>query len=285
MWSLEVNHSKSVYSWFTLGRDILKEPVELRMDGKILEWDKKPKYLGVILDQKLTMCDHIQQVRETASEKLNIVKKLAGTKWGARADVLRGLYMGAVRSHLDYSLPVQVWASQTTLASLDAVQNQAIRLICGTFRTTPIAAGEIMANIPPLKLRRERAVILAHERYMRLEDGCPLRSLVDNWEGRRRLHNRPCFMHVARGLVREANLPVERAALSPSGSIFPMEAIGMPTIRKSLLDPVVTRQSHHTRLLQAARETIASYPAGVTTIYTDGSVQTLEGTVKAGYGR
>ncbi|KAK6963896.1 colorectal mutant cancer protein [Biomphalaria glabrata] len=89
-------------------------------------------------------------------------------------------------------------------------------------------------------------------------------------------------MHVARGLVREANLP---AALSPSGSIFPMEALGMPTIRKSLLDPVVTRQSHPTRLLQAARETIASYPAGVTTIYSlHGSVQTLEGTVKAGYG-
>ncbi|KAK6959513.1 colorectal mutant cancer protein [Biomphalaria glabrata] len=78
---------------------------------------------------------------------------------------------------------------------------------------------------------------------MRLEDGCPLRSLVDNWEGRRRLKNRPCFMYVARGLVREANLPVERAALSPSGSIFPMEALGMPTIRTGLLDPVVTRQS------------------------------------------
>ncbi|XP_055871218.1 uncharacterized protein LOC129923603 [Biomphalaria glabrata] len=63
-----------------------------------------------------------------------------------------------------------------------------------------------------------------------------------------------------------------------------MEALGMPTIRKSLLDPVVTKQSPTTRLLQAARETIASYPAGVTTIYTDGSVRTLEGTVKAGYG-
>ncbi|KAK6959504.1 colorectal mutant cancer protein, partial [Biomphalaria glabrata] len=65
--------------------------------------------------------------------------------------------------------------------------------------------------------------------------------------------------------------PVERAALSPSGSLFPMEALGMPTIRKCLLDPVVTKQSYPTRLLQAARETIASYLAGVTTIYTDGS--------------
>ncbi|KAK7004704.1 reverse transcriptase-like protein [Biomphalaria glabrata] len=72
---------------------------------------------------------------------------------------------------MDYSLPVQVWASQTSLAKLDAVQNQAIRLICGTFRTTSIAAGEIMANVPPLSLGRERAVLLAHERYGRLEEG------------------------------------------------------------------------------------------------------------------
>uniref|UniRef100_A0A2C9LLQ6 Reverse transcriptase domain-containing protein n=1 Tax=Biomphalaria glabrata TaxID=6526 RepID=A0A2C9LLQ6_BIOGL len=147
IWSPEVNHSKSVYSWFTLGSDMLNEEVELRMDGKALAWDKKSKYLGVILD-------HIHQVQETASEKLNIVKKLAGRKWGARVDVLRGLYMGAVRSHLVYSLPVQVRASQTTLASLYAVQNQAIRLICGTFRTTPIAAGDIMANVPPQRASR-----------------------------------------------------------------------------------------------------------------------------------
>ncbi|KAK6963893.1 colorectal mutant cancer protein, partial [Biomphalaria glabrata] len=139
-----------------------------------------------------------------------------------------------------------------------------------------------MANVPPMKLCSERAVILAHERYMRLEEGCTLRSLVDNWDGRRRL-KKPALLHaVARGLVREINLPVEQAVLSPSGSFLPMEALGMPTIRKCLLDPVVTRQSDPTKLLHAARETIASYPTGVTTIYTDGSVQTLECTVKAG---
>ncbi|KAK6959602.1 colorectal mutant cancer protein [Biomphalaria glabrata] len=81
-----------------------------------------------------------------------------------------------------------------------------------------------------------------------------------------------CFMQVERGQVREMNLPVGRAALSPSGSFLLMEANFMPTIRKCLLDPVVTKRDP-TRLLHAAGETIASYPAGVTTICTDGSVQ------------
>ncbi|KAK6983147.1 colorectal mutant cancer protein [Biomphalaria glabrata] len=73
------------------------------------------------------------------------------------------------------------------------------------------------------------------------------------------------------------NLPTEQASLSPSGSFPSDKAIGMPTVQKSLLDSEVTKRCDPTRLLQAARETIASYPAGVTTIYTGGSVQTLAG--------
>ncbi|KAK7004867.1 colorectal mutant cancer protein [Biomphalaria glabrata] len=72
------------------------------------------------------------------------------------------------------------------------------------------------------------------------------------------------------------NLPIERAALSPSGSLPPEKAFGMPTVRKCLLDPEVIKRCDPTRLLHAARKTIASYPAGVSTIYTIGSVQTLE---------
>nr|KAI8726835.1 colorectal mutant cancer protein-like [Biomphalaria glabrata] len=80
------------------------------------------------------------------------------------------------------------------------------------------------------------------------------------------------------------NLPVEWAALSPSGSYPFDKAFGMPSVQNSLLQPEVTKRCDPTRLLQAAREAIASYPAGLSTIYKDGSVQTLEGTVRAGYG-
>ncbi|KAK7010351.1 colorectal mutant cancer protein [Biomphalaria glabrata] len=58
----------------------------------------------------------------------------------------------------------------------------------------------------------------------------------------------------------------------------------MLTMRKCLLDPVMTRQCDANRPLQAATETIASYPAEVPTIYADGSVQMLEVTMRFGYG-
>nr|KAI8743772.1 hypothetical protein BgiMline_020769 [Biomphalaria glabrata] len=87
--------------------------------------------------------------------------------------MLKALYKSAVRFQLNYSLPIQVYASQTYLACLDAVPIRAIRLICTKFRTAPISAYEFMVNVPPLTLRRERAILIYHERYKRLEESCP----------------------------------------------------------------------------------------------------------------
>ena len=80
-----------------------------------------------------------------------------------------------------------MYALWTSLVQLDNVQNQALQLICGTFRTTPTAAIEIMVNVPPLGLYRKRAVITVYERYKRLEESYPLRMMVDSWEENRRI--------------------------------------------------------------------------------------------------
>ena len=101
MWGLEVNCLKTVYSLFTLGIDILKEPIRLKIGDQVLRNDPKPVYLGVTLDRKLSMYDHVRIVRENASSKLNILKRLASTSWGAKANVLRTLYLEAVRSQID----------------------------------------------------------------------------------------------------------------------------------------------------------------------------------------
>ena len=79
--------------------------------------------------------------------------------------MLRTLYLGAVRSQIEYSQPIQLYASRTALESLDRVQSQALRFITGTFRITPTSAAEIMTNVTPLSLRRASAVLVAYERY------------------------------------------------------------------------------------------------------------------------
>ena len=85
-------------------------------------------------------------------------------------------------SVMEYVQPLQAIASKTTIKSLDTVQNQSLRLVCGGMRTTPTAVCEIDAIVEPLDLRRERAVLESVERYRRLDSDNPNRVMVDSWE-------------------------------------------------------------------------------------------------------
>jgi hypothetical protein len=62
----------------------------------------KPVYLGVTLDRKLSMYDQVRLVKENAISKLSTVRRLASTSWGVKASVVRTLYLGAVRSQMEY---------------------------------------------------------------------------------------------------------------------------------------------------------------------------------------
>ena len=102
-----------------------------------------------MLDRQMTMADHLKNLKEKATKRLNLVKRLASTKWGADKQTIRQLYMGYVRSVLDNNLPLQSIASTSNTTALDKTQNQALRLICGGMRSTPTAACEIEADIEP----------------------------------------------------------------------------------------------------------------------------------------
>ncbi|KAK7004200.1 chitinase [Biomphalaria glabrata] len=151
------------------------------------------------------------------------------------------------------------------------------------WRATVKKEGEVMTNLPPLRLRRERAVMIAYEKFKRLEEGCPVRSLVDNWQGGNRL-KRNSFMHSVRELSKEVDLPQNRAALALHGASSPANAPGVPEVRKSLIDPEVNKKCTKTVLRNTARKTVAQYPADSIKVYTDGSTRENLGQKTSGYG-
>ena len=126
------------------------------------------------------------------------------------------------------------------LKELDRIQNQALRFICGTFRTSPVAAAEVMANIPRLQLRRERAIIMTYERYKRLEKSLPTRVLVDTWKGRKRLKMQS-FMHNATRLASELHLPENRLPIQRFSSFSPCDTATVPEIRTKQKDTAVSK--------------------------------------------
>ena len=179
LWKLRINTTKTVYSVFTRSYNLTNATLTLNIDGKQLEKEKNPVYLGIQLDGKLNLKMHIENLKKKAAKRLNLIKRLACTNWGSDKGTLRGLYLGYTRAVFDYNMVLQNLCSPSTKKSLDSVQNNALRLISGGMRSSPIAACEIDTNIEPLEFRRKRAALELYERSKRLEENHPNRVLVD----------------------------------------------------------------------------------------------------------
>ena len=122
-------------------------------------------YLGVTFDKRQTWRQHIDGAQAKARRKLELLRKLAGTQWGAAETVLKNVYIGAIRPHLEYGSTTFTSASKSTLYMLDKVQNQALRLITGAMKSTPIKVMEETTAITPLRNRRDMRNLIQVERY------------------------------------------------------------------------------------------------------------------------
>ena len=95
---------------------------------------------------------------------------------------LQHLYVGYVRSVMDYSMIVQATCSKSVLDSLEKVNSQAVHFISGGLKSTLKAVCEIHTNIEPPNLRREAAIVQMVERFGRQDQQHPNRQLVEKMD-------------------------------------------------------------------------------------------------------
>ena len=113
------------------------------------------KFLGVIVDRKLSFIPDRKYVKAKCLKALNLLKVLSHTSWGADRTLLH-LYRSLIRSKLDYGSIVYGSARKSYLQMLDTVHNQGLRLALGAFRTSPVSSLNVEADEPSLWLRREK---------------------------------------------------------------------------------------------------------------------------------
>jgi len=113
---------------------------ELTLNGTLIPVVEQTKFLGVIFDNKLTFLPHICYLKEECVKALNLLRVVAHTSWGADQHVLLHLYRSLVRSKLDYGSVVYGSTRESYLRILDPIQNHALRLCLGGFRTSPASS-------------------------------------------------------------------------------------------------------------------------------------------------
>ena len=150
---LSVNPTKTGLVLFTRKRKLLA----LRLPtlfGVELELADKAKYLGVILDSKLSWREQIEERNRKASKVFWQCRKAFGKNWGLRPSVLHWMYKAIVRPILCYGC--MVWSHKTEQVNvsddLTHVQRLACLAITGAMSSTPTAALEIMLSLTPMSL-------------------------------------------------------------------------------------------------------------------------------------
>ena len=120
----------------------------LRMGNTAIPWVETHRYLGVILDNRLSFDKEVEYLRERAADRTRPLKYMAGLRMGANQDVMRRYYIAAVRSLVDYAAPTLVNLTDRQRSKLEVLQNNALRPILG-------------------------APIWAKTHNLRMEAGCP----------------------------------------------------------------------------------------------------------------
>jgi hypothetical protein len=74
-------------------------------NGTSIKHVDHPQYVGVTLDRTLAFKSHLEKAAKKVSSRVNLVRKLAGTKWGSNAQTLRSASLALVYSSTEYCNP------------------------------------------------------------------------------------------------------------------------------------------------------------------------------------
>lgn len=126
----------------------------IKLQDEIINWVEKIRYLGIILDKRCSWIPQVEAMCVKANKAINIMKFFCKTWWGGHPLTMLNFYKAYVRSHLDYGSLILLKCTKNTLAKLDRVQFQGLRVCLGLMRSSPTNIILSEAAECPLDIRR-----------------------------------------------------------------------------------------------------------------------------------
>jgi hypothetical protein len=135
-WRLQPYPSETKSCVFHLNTDEANRQLDVSFTGTEIQHVEHLKYLGVTLDRTLTYKTHLTKTSKKVSARINIVRKLPGTGWGAGTETLRTAALAIVYSTAEYCAPV--WLNSVHNSKIDVQLNNAMRIISGCVKSTQL---------------------------------------------------------------------------------------------------------------------------------------------------
>merc|ERR1712079_514949 len=173
-YGLKISPSKSVVVMFT-NRRIWKHPIYI--DGEAIQYKNQVKYLGVILDSKLSGTSHVKYKIGKAKRHLMAFHYAITKKYGPQPMLMRRAYTTIVIPALTHGCHVfgDKCQQESIKKSLNKLNRLASLLIAGVAPSTPTKGLEIIYNLMPLDILFEKR---ASETMARINN-----QIQPSWDG------------------------------------------------------------------------------------------------------
>ena len=153
--------------------------------------------------RSLTYKRHLESLRKKLSTRVSLIRRLAGTTWGAGASVQCTATLALVYSTAEYCAPV--WCRNAYTRLIDPVVNNALRIVTGCLFPTLTDYLTVLAGITPAELRCRQATLTLARRSFEPNHLLHHKIISPELRQSRRLKSRHPFVPAARELLSNLN--------------------------------------------------------------------------------
>ncbi|XP_076029826.1 uncharacterized protein LOC143018351 [Oratosquilla oratoria] len=135
---LKIAPTKSTATLLTNWTKEHKYIPHLYINNTLIPHTNTPKILGVTYDTSMSFKQHLTNIKNKCTPRLNALKSITGTTFGQNKETNITIYKQCIRSVMNYASPA--WApnlSETHHNTLQIIQNKALKTITGCTNTSP----------------------------------------------------------------------------------------------------------------------------------------------------
>lgn len=126
----------------------------IKVYDKNIKYEKKNRYLGITIDEKLNFIAHTKRLREKLTNFIMSIKRLTKEKWGLEKNTMKIMYNAVVIPIVTYGAAFWYDKVGHTLVkqNLIATQRALLLIITKACRTTSTSALQVISRLMPLDL-------------------------------------------------------------------------------------------------------------------------------------
>ena len=158
------------------GRRGTRDNFSLKLYNEEIESRNHIKFLGLTWDSRLTWSNQMKNLRKECETPLKLLRHISHLRWGADKKTLTRLYQALIQSKIKYACEI-FCRNEKISEAVSKIQNEALRIISGAFKSSPIRSLEVDCGIMPLQLQVLESSC-RHYIKLKQESQCPIRDLV-----------------------------------------------------------------------------------------------------------